>query len=110
MNPPVPPASAAQRPVRWKQFLMTWSVIYPLVLFVPAGIAAAMAAAGLPAPRWLTTLIGTAFIVMLMVYLIMPRYTRLLHGWPFAGSGRREIGSLNGQAFSLAKEFAIVIE
>lgn len=42
--------------------------------------------------------------------MIMPRYTRLLHGWPFAGSGRREIGSLNGQAFSLAKEFAIVIE
>ncbi len=33
-----------------------------------------------------------AVLVALVAWVIMPRYTRLLHGWLFASSSRREIG------------------
>ncbi|MEA5444076.1 hypothetical protein [Cyanobium gracile] len=33
----VPGGARTKVPMRWKQFLITWSAIYPLVLFVPLG-------------------------------------------------------------------------
>jgi antibiotic biosynthesis monooxygenase (ABM) superfamily enzyme len=39
---------------------------------------------GAPEGRLLTTLVVTGAVVFLMVYLVMPRYTRLLKRWLFA--------------------------
>jgi antibiotic biosynthesis monooxygenase (ABM) superfamily enzyme len=71
-------------PARWRQFLMTWSAIYPLVLGVPIIVSPALRLLGIPDNRWFTTLIVTGTIVVLMVYVIMPRYTKLVKRWLFA--------------------------
>lgn len=73
----------ARAPTRWKQFLLTWSVIYPLVLIVPLAITALLRPTGLQDERLVVTLLATGVIVALMVYWIMPRYTRLVHDWLF---------------------------
>ncbi|MEM9252052.1 MAG: antibiotic biosynthesis monooxygenase [Planctomycetota bacterium] len=79
-----PRGAKALLPVRWKQALITWSAIFPLVLFVPMILLPPLHAIGLPAFRPLDTLITTACLVCLMVYVIMPRYTRLVSRWLFA--------------------------
>lgn len=70
-------------PTRWKQFLVTWSAIFPLVLLMSHLIAALMRQFGLPDNLYLRTLIVTGAVVFLMVYAVMPRYTRLVHRWLF---------------------------
>ena len=70
-------------PVRWKQFLLTWSVIYPLVLGVPLLVMPVMKNAGLPNNHYLQVLVTTCLIVSLMVYAIMPRYAQLVRKWLF---------------------------
>lgn len=80
----VPEGARAQVPVRWKQALMTWSAIYPLVSVAPLVILPALRALGLPALRPLDTLIVTGLVVCLMVWVVMPRYTRLVRRWLFA--------------------------
>lgn len=79
-----PAGAKAKVPVRWKQYLLTWSVIYPMVLGVPQLVRPALGAIGFPSNVFLTTLAVTAVIVYLMVYVVMPRYTRLLRRWLFA--------------------------
>lgn len=79
-----PAGARAKVPVRWKQFLVTWSAIYPLALGVPFAIAPALRLVGVPASLPLTTLAVTAVVVFLMVYVVMPRYTRLVQKWLFA--------------------------
>lgn len=74
-------SESAAPPVRWKQLLVTWSAIFPLVMLVPLAVAPALSAAGLPTQRWLVTLCGTGTICFLMTYVVMPRYTRLVRGW-----------------------------
>jgi len=76
--------SKTRTPVRWKQFLVTWSAIYPLVLGVPLLVAPLLHRLGAPGSRLLTTLVATGIDVFLMVYLVMPRYTKLLHRWLFS--------------------------
>lgn len=71
----------APTPKRWKQALATWLVLYPLVLGVPLLLLPALHALGLPPWRWLDTLWATLSIVCLMVWLVMPRWTRLLKRW-----------------------------
>ncbi|MCC7257379.1 MAG: hypothetical protein IT486_03310 [Gammaproteobacteria bacterium] len=78
---PTPPDPQAGEPPRWKHFLMTWSVIYPLVLYVPQLMTPALRQLGLPVNAYLDTLFATVTIVFLMVYVIMPQYRRLLGGW-----------------------------
>lgn len=78
-----PTSAKAKVPVRWKQFLLTWSAIYPLALGVPFAISPLLRLVGLPANLPLTTLAITAVIVFLMVYVVMPRYTRLVQKWLF---------------------------
>lgn len=78
-----PTGSKAKVPVRWKQFLVTWSAIYPLVLGVPMAVVPLLQRLGLPANRWVTMLAVTGLVVFLMVYVVMPRYTRLLQRWLF---------------------------
>ena len=76
------PAGAGNRaPVRWKQFLVTWSAIYPLVLAVPLLVAPLLRELGFAHNRSLITLVASGIVVFLMTYLVMPRYTRLLHRW-----------------------------
>ncbi|HEX8773113.1 MAG TPA: antibiotic biosynthesis monooxygenase [Pyrinomonadaceae bacterium] len=77
------PGAGVKVPVRWKQFLITWSAIYPLVLGVPLVIVPILRQLGASDNRFLTMLLITATVVLLMVYVIMPRYTRLVRQWLF---------------------------
>ncbi|NQD91882.1 antibiotic biosynthesis monooxygenase [Pseudomonas sp. CrR25] len=78
------PTGAKPRvPVRWKQYLVTWSVIYPLVLGVPLVVNPVLHYLGVPNNSLITTLVVTGVIVSLMVYVIMPRYTKLIQRWLF---------------------------
>jgi antibiotic biosynthesis monooxygenase (ABM) superfamily enzyme len=79
-----PEGAKAKLPTKWKQFLVTWSAIFPLVLVMSALI------------DWLTTSISitlnhpvkvlslTILVVLMMVYVVMPRYTKLVHKWLFS--------------------------
>jgi hypothetical protein len=79
-----PAGARAKLPVRWKQYLLTWSAIYPLALAVPLAVAPALRLAGVPPSVPITTLAVTAVVVFLMVYVVMPRYTRLVQRWLFS--------------------------
>ncbi len=78
-----PGGAKAKVPVRWKQYLVTWSAIYPLVLGVPLVVAPVLRQLGVPSNHFLTTLFYTGIVVFLMVYLVMPRYTKLIQRWLF---------------------------
>lgn len=68
-------------PNRFKQFLITFSAIYPLTLLVPAGMAPLFEAVPLLGNLFISRFLVAGVIVWLMVYLVMPRYTRALTGW-----------------------------
>lgn len=78
-----PAGARAKIPVRWKQYLITWSAIYPLALGVPYFIAPLLRLFGVSDIQPLTTLLVTAIVVFLMVYVVMPHYTRLVQRWLF---------------------------
>lgn len=78
-----PGGAKAKVPVRWKQYLVTWSAIYPLVLGAPLVVTPALRSLGVPDNHLLTTLAVTGTVVFLMVYVVMPRYTQLLKQWLF---------------------------
>jgi len=79
----VPQGAQAKLPVRWKQFLLTWSAIFPLSLLSSQLMLPLLHQIGLPRARLLDTLLGSGLVVALMVYLVMPRYTRLVQRWLF---------------------------
>lgn len=79
-----PTEAKTQVPARWRQSLVTWSVIYPLVLGIPMIVSPALRFLGFPDHRLFTTFVVTGTIVGLMVYVIMPRYTKLVKRWLFA--------------------------
>jgi antibiotic biosynthesis monooxygenase (ABM) superfamily enzyme len=60
---------------------MTWSAIYPLVLGVPLAVVPVLNKLGVPNTPPLHTLAVTGVVVFLMVYVVMPRYTRLMQRW-----------------------------
>ena len=78
-----PAGAKAKIPVRWKQFLVTWSAIYPLAICMPFVVNPIMQYLGVPNNRFLATLPVTGLVVFLMVYVVMPRYTRLVQRWLF---------------------------
>jgi len=78
-----PAGAKAKVPVRWKQYLVTWSAIYPLAVGVPHLVLPALRLVRAPSSLPLTTLAVTAVVVFLMVYVVMPRYTRLVQRWLF---------------------------
>ena len=78
-----PKGSNAKVPVRWKQFLVTWSAIYPLVLGVPLIVIPLLRLLGIPQDHYFDTLLITGSVVSLMVYVVMPRYTRFVQHWLF---------------------------
>lgn len=68
-------------PVPWKQFLLTLSAIFPLTVIVPALLAPLLGVLqGLPGMLFGKLLVASG-IVGLMVYVIMPRYSRMLSAW-----------------------------
>ena len=71
---PAPP------PKRYKQFLLTLSAIFPLTIVVPWLLGPLLGHSGAIAFVGGKFLVATA-IVGLMVYVIMPRYTRLVANW-----------------------------
>ena len=78
-----PEGARAKVPVRWKQFLVTWSAIFPLVLVIPLVVALGLRQLGVPPDHYLDSLFITGLVVWLMVYLIMPHYTKLIQRWLF---------------------------
>lgn len=78
-----PAGAKAKVPVRWKQYLATWSAIYPLVLAVPLIVAPVLRLLGASDNYLLRTLVVSGAIVFLMIYVVMPRYTRLIERWLF---------------------------
>jgi antibiotic biosynthesis monooxygenase (ABM) superfamily enzyme len=76
-----PAEAKAKLPVRWKQFLITWSAIYPLVLAVPMAVTPILRRLGAHDDRYITSFAVTGIVVALMVYVVMPRYTKLLQRW-----------------------------
>ena len=78
-----PAGAKAQVPVRWKQYLVTWSAIYPLVLGVSFVITSVLQYLGVPDNRFVTTFAVTGIAACLMVYIVMPRYTKMIQRWLF---------------------------
>ncbi len=78
-----PEGAPAQVPVRWKQLLITWSAIYPLVLSLPLIVPPIIHRLGIPSVRYLDALFVSGVAVSVMIYLIMPRYTKLVQRWLF---------------------------
>ncbi|RLJ77314.1 antibiotic biosynthesis monooxygenase [Pedobacter alluvionis] len=70
-------------PVRWKQYLVTWSAIYPLSLIIPVLLLPFLRWLGIPVNHYLDAFINSGCIVLLMVYVVMPNYTRLIKKWLF---------------------------
>ncbi len=78
-----PEGARAKVPVRWKQFLVTWSAIFPLVLIIPQVVALGLRQLGVPQNHYLDLLLSTGLVVWVMVYLVMPHYTKLIQRWLF---------------------------
>lgn len=70
-----------QPPLRWKQFCVTFSAIFPLVNLVPIIIIPILRNLGLPENRLIDSFFISATIVFLMVFVIMPKYTSLIKTW-----------------------------
>ena len=76
-----PLKSTTKTPRRWKQYLVTWSAIYPLSLGIPLIILPLLRICGIPQYRYTDSLFITGTVVLLMVYLVMPQYTKLIKKW-----------------------------
>ena len=62
---------------------ITWSVIYPLVLGIPLLVTPVLRATGVRSTLFIDVLASTGIIVALMIYVVMPHYTSLVHRWLF---------------------------
>jgi antibiotic biosynthesis monooxygenase (ABM) superfamily enzyme len=78
-----PEGAKAKLPTRWKQFLVTWSAIFPLVSGVSLVVNSVVRHLELTENVFLKTLFLTCIVVALMVYVVMPRYTKLVSRWLF---------------------------
>jgi len=78
-----PPTPTSKQPTRWKQWLITTAVIWPLTMLVPYVLS--------PLFRLVPALdtwgirhgLVAATIVGLVVYVIMPRVVRMVSKWLF---------------------------
>ena len=91
---PERPAGALppMKPPAWKQWLITTSVIWPLTMVVPWAFGPLFKAVPALGVYGVSQGILASVIVALVVWVIMPRYTRLVHDWLFAGSNGADIG------------------
>jgi len=79
-----PEEAKAKLPTKWKQFLITWSAIFPLVLTISALVDWLSTFTQLSLNHELKVLSITFLVVFMMVYVVMPRYTKLVHQWLFS--------------------------
>ena len=79
-----PPETTKKVAPNFKQFLVTLSAIYPLTILVPWVFSFPFDAFSIQPPMLILNLLINIVIVGLMVYLIMPRYTRLISKWLYA--------------------------
>jgi uncharacterized protein len=70
-----------KQPPGWKQWLITTSVIWPLTMFVPPLFDPLFAAVPVLGKWGVSHGLIAAVIVALVVFLIMPRYVRLVANW-----------------------------
>jgi len=68
-------------PVRWKQYLVTWSAIYPLSIIIPLLVLPILKALNFPESKFINSFFISGVVVLIMVYLLMPNYTRLIQKW-----------------------------
>jgi hypothetical protein len=78
-----PPFPAQKKPAPWKQWLITTSVIWPLTMLIPPLFTPVFAAVPVLGAWGISHGIVAATIVALVVFLIMPRYVRLVSRWLF---------------------------
>lgn len=77
----VPEPDIARAPKRYKQWLASFVVIFPLTIAVPASVGWLSAVARLTLDPLLANTLYTGIISGLMVYILMPMITRSLAGW-----------------------------
>ena len=75
------PPSRQQRAPAYKQFLITFSAIYPLTIIRPWLLNPFLEKISWLSIVYVRQFVLDAAIVALIVYVIMPRYTRLLAKW-----------------------------
>lgn len=75
------PDVGTKAPPKWKTTLMTWGVIYVLVVAVSYGMSALGLALAVP----LRALVLTGIVVPVASYVVGPWVGKALHGWLHAG-------------------------
>ncbi|MDR5866276.1 antibiotic biosynthesis monooxygenase [Halomonas koreensis] len=78
-----PPTATSKQPVRWKQWLVTTAVIWPLTLLVPLLWQPLFSLFPLLDTWGLRHGLIAATVVALVVYVVMPRVVRLVAHWMF---------------------------
>ena len=78
-----PPTPAQKKPAPWKQWLITTSVIWPLTMLIPPLFKPLFTAVPVLGTWGISHGLIAATIVALVVFLIMPRYVRLVSHWLF---------------------------
>jgi antibiotic biosynthesis monooxygenase (ABM) superfamily enzyme len=81
---PSGPGPAQKKAKPFKQFLVTLSAIFPLSVAVPWLLTPLFRLVPTLALPVVSNFLVSLIIVFLMVYLIMPRYTRLISRWLFS--------------------------
>ena len=79
-----PPGAEQKKAKPFKQFLVTLSAIFPLTVIVPWALAPLFRAVPLLGVPLVGKFCVAVTIVFLMIYVIMPRYTRLIARWLFS--------------------------
>ncbi|GAB3782940.1 antibiotic biosynthesis monooxygenase [Spirosoma horti] len=75
-----PPATKKNAPP-YKQFLLTWSAIFPLSLLVPRLLSFVPFPSPFLSGFLVKPFLSSLLIVGLMTFVIMPRYARLMANW-----------------------------
>ena len=68
-------------PVRWKQYLVTWSAIYPLSLLTPLLLLPVLKLLHVPDSKFINSFFISGCVVFAMVFIVMPKYTKLIRKW-----------------------------
>ena len=75
-----PPAGSGHVAPRWKQSVVTFVALVPLVILTPICLQPVFTMAGISNPIVIAA-IGTGVIVILMAYVVMPPFTKLIRKW-----------------------------
>ncbi|MES2573556.1 MAG: antibiotic biosynthesis monooxygenase [Bacteroidota bacterium] len=68
-------------PARWKQYLATWSAIYPLSILIPLIVLPILKTVNFPDNKFSNSFFVSGCVVFIMVYWLMPNYTKLIKKW-----------------------------